>query len=151
MGSFGKNTMSKFSFGSSVRASSIPEGVRSGVIDWNLIPAVSEDTTFYDNVEVKAGEKCLRYGNVLIRITSEGTSKNMFAIYDPEATDGRQRLERNNTFILDETICESDSDTNPQLFDKGSVFKERLLVGGDNQPTWEDFNRAFPQVSFISD
>ncbi len=151
MGGFGQEVIGTFKFGSSVRASNNPEGMRGGTIDWGLIPAATENTSFNDGREVKVGEKCLRYGTVLVRITAEVPSKNMFALYDRNATDGRQQLGRGDSYILDETICESDSHSNPRLFDGGSAWKARLLVGGNNQPSWDEFYATFPRVSLIAD
>jgi hypothetical protein len=150
MNTFGPRNLGGFNIGSSVRASSIPEGMRGGTIAWNTVPPATENTHFLDEREVKVGERCLRYGSILVRITSEGESKNMYGPFDRTADDGRQKLELGNAFILDETICEADTNVSPKLFDGGKVFKARLLVGEETHPTWDEFHAAI-RVSLIAD
>jgi hypothetical protein len=32
------------------------------------------------------------------------------------------------------------------MFQKGMVYKDVLLIGGENQPTKDDFNKVFPDI-----
>jgi hypothetical protein len=87
------------------------------------------DYTALDDIQIKAGEKFLRYGAIVVKIT-EGDSKGMFGSFDRNATDGRQKLENGGAYILDRAVRKSEEDSDVvQLFDRGTVFKARLLVG----------------------
>jgi hypothetical protein len=69
-------------------------------IDWTTVVAVAgSDVTLPDGDVIRIGQKYLRYGQVITKITASGK----FGPYDPGAGDGRQTLARGNAYILDET------------------------------------------------
>lgn len=72
---FGQTTLSTNSvLGTRVSADNSPVLKPAGVsIDWNTIVAVSADTTLADGSIVRNGQKYLRYGQVLTKITVVGT------------------------------------------------------------------------------
>lgn len=152
MNSYGKQRFGKGGAINPISASSSPEHAKSGVIDWSTVRAAISRITLIDGTIIDEGEKFVRYGAVLVRI-EVGESRGMYGPYDRDAVDGRQLIERSRALVLNRTVQKTDSDS-VELFEGGSVFKARLLVGdeGDtNQPSWSDFNAAFPQLRFISD
>jgi hypothetical protein len=74
-------------------------------IDWATVAAVGTDTVTStpEGITVKAGQKFLRYGQVLTKITASGK----WGPYDPGAADGRQTLARGNVCVLNETLLEN--------------------------------------------
>lgn len=113
-------------------------------IDWATVVAVSVDTTLADGRVVKAGDKYLRYGQVLTRITASGK----FGPYDAAtpATDGRQTLTPGECFILNETVVMSDPGSDhPAVFDAGTVYRERI-TDVTNAPSIANLRTAFPRV-----
>jgi len=112
-------------------------------IDWATITAVSVDTTLADGRVVKAGDKYLRYGQVLCRITASGK----FGPYASGAADGRQTLTTGDCFILNETVVYSEPGSDhPAVFDGGNVYVERVTdVAG--APAVASLRTAFPRVA----
>lgn len=126
-----------------------PGGV---TIDWSVVPAVAgADKTLTDDRVVKIGDKYLRYGQVLAKITASGK----YGPYDATALDGRQTLTRGSCFILDETVLESDpkSDYAPGgVFDGGWVYKARMQNNADDltlNPAVADIETAFPTLKWV--
>lgn len=87
MSSFGTQVIS--TGGRDVQVSCDPEPLRKvgGVtIDWSLVSAVNADTTLKDGTVVKNGDKYIRYGTVLCKITTaEIQSIDLSAGNDPTA------------------------------------------------------------------
>ncbi|MBS1702909.1 MAG: hypothetical protein JST12_14690 [Armatimonadetes bacterium] len=121
-------------------------------IDWSTVPANSVNTTLPDGTIVPAGTKYIRYGTVMSRITAS----NKFGPADTTAADGRQLVtnaQRGNSFVLDRTITEAEyaSNTVGDVYDGGNAFEARLLIGGTNQPTRQNFVDMFPKVTLTKD
>lgn len=72
MTSFGQTTVDTIGASVQVSADGSPEMKSGGVsIDWTSVVAISgSDVTYLDGVAVKVGEKALRYGQVVTRITA---------------------------------------------------------------------------------
>lgn len=81
--------------------------------------------------------------------------------YDPDATDGRQTLSRGNCFINNLTVKQngylgdfnSAPDEHPQVFDGGTVWKERIVMTTGTHslaagPTVTEFEAAFPRIAY---
>lgn len=158
MGTFGRRILD--TIGRVVRCSADgrPRQKAGGVtIDWSTVTAVTDDTTLSDGTVVKAGDKYLRYGQVLGKITATGYFGPIATAAGgaTAATDGRQTVDatvRGDAFILDETVLLSQSASDhPAVFDGGLVFKSRLLMGGNGQPTEAQVETMFPDVTFVTD
>jgi len=103
-------------------------------IDWSVV------------LEDAAGKKCLRYGTIVTRIED---SHGMYGPFQRSATDGRQRLVRSESFIINETICESYVDV--KGFETGDVYMANLLTDGGENPTLDEFHEAFKLTRPLSD
>jgi hypothetical protein len=140
MGGYGRNELGSIGGGDSTRVSLAPEGVRHIPIDWSTVS------------ENESGDRCLRYGTILIPIAKRDERGLLAGPYDQNASDARQIVSRSQAFILNQTVCESEQgDTPVEMFEHGIVYKPHLLVGGENQPTWDDFNMAFTGIRYSSD
>jgi hypothetical protein len=143
-----------------VSASDKPEFKAIGLtVDWSTVAAVSgSDVTLNDGTVIKIGNKYLRYGQVLTRITATGK----FGPYDPAAADGRQTLARGNVFIVNMTALESGlipglasgpSDHVPAL-EGGLVWKDRILAttGAASLaagPTFATLEPVLPRLQYV--
>lgn len=138
MGNYGrKELLERIGFGNTPRVSSAPEGIRRKTVDWNT---VSGDV----------GERCLQLGTIMIPINANGKPTGLVGPYDPQASDGRQVVSRSNAFVLNETVCEKVQGSEPvEMFEKGNAYKTLLRVGGENEPTWTEFEMAFTQLAYI--
>lgn len=140
MGSYGRTEFGNSRSDDSKRVSFAPEGIRRIPVDWSTVPPN------------ESGDRCLRYGTILIPIAKRDERGLMVGPYDLDATDGRQIVSRSQAFILNQTVCESEQGDAPvEMFERGDVYKPHLLVGGENQPTWDDFNMAFTGIQYRSD
>lgn len=160
MGSYGPQTLSlKTSNGLRVSADGNPEWHAVGItIDWATVAAVSgSPVTLNDGLVIPIGEKYLRYGQTLIRITTGGK----WGPYDPGASDGRELLVRGAAVILDETVLEKGmvpgvstggATDHPGVIEGGVVWFDRVmntgaaahtLVGG---PTKTELLALFPRL-----
>jgi len=124
-------------------------------IDWSTVTAVSSDTTLPDGTVVKAGDKFLRYGTVLVKITASGK-------YGPAATseggataatDGRQTVgstRLSEVFILNSNLLFSEvgSEIAGDVLQGGTVYKSRILIGAAGQPTQANLQAACPQLTW---
>lgn len=115
-------------------------------IDWATVTAVGSDTTLPDGRIIKAGDKYLRYGQVLCRITTGGK----FGPYASGASDGRQTLTNGDCFVLNETVVYSEAGSDhPAVFDGGNVYPERLTdVAG--APALSALRTAFPRLAGLA-
>jgi hypothetical protein len=156
MPSYGTTTLVTGGRGVQASAEGTPRWKAGGVtIDWSTVTAVVADTTLLDGTVVKAGQKYLRYGKVLCRITASGK----FGPYDVGAADGRQALVVGQCFILNQTVV-MDTDLasdHPAVFDGGRVFVGRvtdIAAIGTHQianPTRVLATAGFPGVTWVED
>lgn len=131
-------------------------------LDWSLVTAASGNVTLGDGSVILDGQKYLRYGQILTRITASGK----YGPYDADLTQGSELLVRGRCFILDQTILQYPSGSsllsavNDQIggvFDGGSVWFARILQSGVAThtkiagPTKAEFLAAFPLVQIVMD
>ena len=158
----GRNLLNTNTGGSTrVSADGQPQYKMAGItIDWTTVAALGVDTTYGDGGVYKAGQKVLRYGQVMTKITASGK----FGPYDSAAVDGRQNLNRGDCFILDTTQAQykAGSDAagaaNDQIgdcIDGGAVFIDRVLHSGVAAhslaagPTLAELLAAFPLLEIV--
>lgn len=150
-------------FPTRVSADGSPEYKAGGItIDWSIVTAASGDQTLADGSIVKDGQKFLRYGQVMTKITTSGK----FGPYDPAVTEGRELLVRGNCFILDETVLQYPagssllSPANDQYgsaIEGGKVFLDRIIQSGVAShtlaagPTKAELLAAFPGIFLVLD
>lgn len=95
-------------------------------IDWDTVTAAPADVALEDGILISAGDKYLRYGQVVVPITASGK----YGPYDTGASDGREAAPvRGTTFLINETVLESDPDSDhPGGLEAGRVWRDRLMV-----------------------
>jgi hypothetical protein len=73
----------------------------------------------------------------------------MFGPVDTSASDGRQTMAQGRTYVLNETVVQSDymSDSAGGPLDGGPVYVKRLNVGGTNQPSLAQLLAALPRLN----
>jgi hypothetical protein len=156
MSSFGPSTVHSVGRSIQVTADGRPEMKTAGVtIDWDTVTAVSgADATYLDGVVVAIGEKALRYGQVLTKITASGK----YGPYDPAAADGREAAPANGSaFIVNETIRQDDlGSDHPPALEGGKVFANRVIATTGaaslaNGPTWANLLAAMPRLQRVMD
>lgn len=155
MGSIGTTALRSFGRFLGVIASGVPRYKTGGItIDWATVTAVSGDTTIDgDGRIVLDGQKYLRYGTVLCKITASGK----YGPYKSDAADGRQTLTRGFCFILDKTVIKEQdlhSDHPGEVFDgcSGAVYMDRIasdLEGPADNPAKSSILTAFPEISYV--
>lgn len=124
-------------------------------IDWDTITAVVADTLLPGGTTIKAGQKYIPLGTILAVETSGGNA-GKYGPHLTTATDGRQTLTRSKCFLLNEDISENtpfgllqgNASDHPGVFDGGTIWRSRLLVGGTGQATLANFLAAFPAIDF---
>lgn len=128
-------------------------------IDWSLVAAVSgSDVTLADGSVIKIGQKFLRFGQILTKVTSGGK----FGPYDPAAVDGRQTLTRGECFIVERTIVNQNvlgfNTEEIELvgaLEGGTLWLDRVIQSGVAAaslaagPTKVNFLAAFPMVRLV--
>lgn len=150
MGNYGRYEFGKFGSGISCSADGSPVAKVAGVqLAWAAIVAVAEARKFKDEDTVEAGEKFIRYGTVVCRITSSTTATEVgkFMPYMTGTLSGTgniintlaavggitrvQSLAEGDVFLVNRSVHEDDvlSDY-PEVFDGGRMYKQRLLVVG---------------------
>jgi hypothetical protein len=153
---FGRNTIETAGRSIQVSADGRPEFKAVGItLDWATIAAVAgSDVTWLDGLVVKVGEKGLRYGQVVTKITASG----LYGPYDPGAVDGRQTLARGDCFVVNESIREDELNSNhPPVFDGGLSFVSRIIQSGGGAaslaagPTLANLLTAFPRLRLVND
>lgn len=152
--SYGQNQIATVGVG--LRALAAPETGQfkaGGVtIDWASVAAVAgADVTLTDGTVIAIGDKYIRYGTVISKITASGK-------YGPANTgnaDGTQLVtaaQRGSSFILDHTVIQSrDADVVGGCLYGGLVFRDHLNIGGSGQPAEADVITMFPQINFVRD
>lgn len=116
-------------------------------IDWATVTAVTgSDVTLADGKVVMVGDKFLRYGTVLDVITASGK----YGPVNTAATDGRQVMERGQSYILDHSVVMSSlGSDHPPVLDDGLVFWDRIVKDGTNEPTSANILIAFPDLRLV--
>ena len=136
-----------------------PEYILGGItIDWTTVAAVSgADVLLKDGNLIKIGQKYLRYGQVMARITATGK----WGPYDPAAADGRQTAPAAGVplCVLDVTHTESvygGPTTRATVFASGIVggyiWRDRLIAHATtanlaNGPTLATLLAALPRLA----
>jgi hypothetical protein len=156
MSTFGRVSLGTVGRSVKVTADGNPEMKAAGVtIDWSTVAAVAgADVTLEDGVLVKIGEKFLRFGQVIAKITASGK----YGPWDIAAADGRQLLVQGDAFILLETVKENDlhSDHPPVLYG-GLCFKSRIIQSGVAAhtlalgPTLAELLALFPRLALVNE
>ncbi len=139
--SYGYESLGTFGRSIQLSADGSPKFKSGGVtVDWTTIAAISGAPVVYeDGVTLAIGDKGLRYGQVMYR-----TADGHFAPADNTTT-----LVRGETFLLNETVLESDLHSNhPGVIEGGRVFRDRILAGAAGQPTLAAVQTAMPLLSF---
>jgi hypothetical protein len=162
---YGRTVLAQNSvFPTRVSADGSPNYKAGGItVDWDLIAAVTgSDVTLPDGSVIKIGQKYIRYGQVLTRVTSNGK----YAPYDPSGTSGQELLVRGRVFICDETVLQYGSGTSllsaqndviGGVFDGGNVWFDRIIQSGvathtlADGPTKAEFLAAFPMIQITQD
>jgi hypothetical protein len=155
MSTFGQTTLATVGRGVKVCADGRPEAKQGGVtIDWATVAAVAgADVTIDDGLVIKIGEKYLRRGQVVTKITASGK----YGPFDPAVVDGREALDRGETFILDQTVKENDrASDHPVAIYGGLLFKDRILAttGAASLaagPTFATLEAALPRMQYALD
>jgi hypothetical protein len=100
------------------------------------------DLTLAGGVTANLGTRYAAAGTVLVRMNS--------GLYRPWKTG--DTLVRGSCYILDRHAFEAlDFAQIGDVFDEGTVYLSRMLVGGTGQPTETDFLAAFPAVRVLRD
>jgi hypothetical protein len=152
MSTYGRQSLDTGGRGLRVSADGQPRWKAGGVtVDWSTVAANAGGATLtYDGTVVPAGVKYLEGGTVLNKITATGK-------YGPFTSGAANGLElatsavRGDSFILDQTVLESDphSDHVP-VFDGGLIYKSRV-VGKAGNPTEAQIEAMFPDITFVND
>jgi hypothetical protein len=156
MSTFGRQSILTVGHGVKLTADGRPQYKQAGVtIDWSTVAAVAgADVTLPDGVTIVIGEKYLRYGQVITRITASGK----YGPYDPAAADGRQTLTQGAAFLLEETVKENDLHSDhPPVVDGGRVWQLRLIQSGVGAaslaagPTLANLLATFPGIRMVTE
>lgn len=151
---FGQSDRSSFPTGMPASADGMPEYKTGGVtIDWTTARTAQAGTvTLEDETVIPAATQYLPPGTVLCRITASGK----YGPHDPAAGDGRELLNRGETFILNYLVMnDSDryphKDNPPGAFAGGRVYTDRLRIlvadAYTNTGAWSpDVQQALPRV-----
>lgn len=134
-------------------------------LDWSVVDVVAgSDVTLIDGNVVAVGQKALRYGQVLTKITSGGNA-GMYGPYDAGANDGRQTLTRDGFCIMPVTVLENGvlvglpngpTAHPPGMFVGGLVRKERLIAGSQTSelgtpagPSFSDLEAVATELQYV--
>lgn len=167
---FGQNAFNTVGSGQlgrpvSTIASGRPRYKTGGItICYPVITALGADTTVQaEGRTYKAGDKLVRFGTIMCKITSVVGSSvvGQYGPYASGATDGRQTLTRGECFILDHSIsqlADLASDITGAVYDSvpdGQVYMDRIASDGTNgvstNPAKAAILTAFPGISPFED
>lgn len=156
MSTFGRSTVENVGRSIQVTADGKPECKSGGVtIDWSTVAAIAgADVTWLDGLVVKIGEKALRYGQVIAKITASGK----YGPWDIAAADGRQLLAQGDIFILNESMREDEvASDHPVAIFGGRVFMNRVIQSEAAThtlalgPTRAEVLAAFPRLQPLNE
>lgn len=152
---YGRQVLGTVGTSIQVSADGKPVSKLAGVtLDWATVVAVAgADVTLADGLVVKIGEKYLRYGQVIARITASGK----YGPYDPAAADGREIAPvRGRAFILNRTaLANEPADEYPEAIEGGRVWRARIIQSEAAAhtlalgPTFVELNAAFPDLRYV--
>lgn len=164
MSSYGRKSVDQFGFGIRVSADGNPLAKIGGVtVEWASVTAASAAFTvlptgataaanFYvaggnDLDYVDAGEKFLRFGTVLCKV-SGGTWDGSYVPYGTTPAGGGSLLKtKGNIFIMDASMHESDyHSSHPAVIYGGAVWKNRIVA---NYGTIQTFTVTATGGTFI--
>lgn len=149
MASYGKTDIATTGRPLEVIADGNYSGFKAGgvTIDWTTVAAVAgADATLPDGTVVKIGDKYLRFGTVVSIITASGK----YGPVNTGAADGRQLMVRGTSFIVNRTMVLSQMGSDhPPVFDRGTVWWDRIVKDGANEPTSANILVAFPGIARI--
>lgn len=133
MSTYGLETFDTIGAAITVSADGQLKAKAGGVtIAWGAIAASSADVTYKDTDIVYSGEKFIRYGTIVSRITAatDPTEIGKFMPYMTTPGGGRTlSTARGDVFIINESMHENMPQSDfPAAFDQGMVYKKRLLV-----------------------
>lgn len=158
MGTYGQQAMLE-QVGQSVQACADgnPQMMIGGVtIDWSAVAALGSDTTYDDSVLAHAGDKVLRFGQVLCRENS-GANSGQWGPYDvADSTTGRGTLRVGEVCIVNETVMMSDASpasNHPAVLVGGQVWYDRIIATTGTHslaagPTFTELQVAMPALVF---
>jgi hypothetical protein len=155
MATFGRTIFETVGKSIQVTADGRPEMKTAGVtVDWATVAAITgADVTWMDGVVVRVGEKGLRYGQVLCKITASGK----YGPYDPAAADGRQTLAPGDVYIVNESFREDEAASDhPPVLCGGVVWKNRLIATAGTHslaagPTYTELLAVLPRLQFVNE
>lgn len=155
MSSFGRSIFDSAGKSIQVTADGKPECKQGGItVDWALVGAQGSDVTWLDGVVVAAGEKGLRYGQIMCLVTAS----NLYAPYDPAAANGQQLLIVGKTFILNESMRQDEvASDHPVAIYGGLCFLNRILQSGVAThtlalgPTLAELLAVFPRLQPVTE
>lgn len=146
MSSYGYNVVERVGHSLSVSADGMPMSKAGGItIGFGAITAVGADaevrpegetivTSFLSNTSpaddyVYAGEKFIRYGTVMCRVTG-GTYDGKFVPYGTSGTGGTLLKTKGNMYILNRSVHDYNynSDHDGQAIDGGLLWRNRIQV-----------------------
>lgn len=114
-------------------------------IDWSTVTALGSDTVV-DGRTILTGDKYIRYGTPLGKITASGK----YGPIDTSVVDGRQTMTRGAVYILNETQVLSDENSDhPPVLEGGLVYRDRLNIAGANQATEANLLLALPELRLV--
>jgi hypothetical protein len=115
-------------------------------IAWDLVTAEVADTELADGTPVKAGEKAIRYGTALVKITG-GAQAGKWAPFVDAAADGQGTLTRDEVGILDMTMVNNEKYAgHTGLIVGGGVYRQRLNVGAAPLPALAALLAVMPRL-----
>ena len=130
MGGYGQKTLGRIGSGITVSADGSPEAKTGGItIAWEGVTAATNKATYLYSDDVEVGEKFIRYGTVLCKVTG-GASDGKYAPHGATVSGGSLAAAgRGNWVILNRSIHEYDylSD-HVEAIIGGRVYKERIVA-----------------------
>lgn len=129
-----------------ITADGKPEWKHGGItLDWSTVTALGADTVV-DGRTIFAGDKYIRYGTPLDVITASGK----YGPVDTTVADGREAMAAGQTYLLNETVVQSDEmSDHPAVLEGGLVYRARLNIGGVGQATEANLLLAMPRLRLV--
>lgn len=153
MSTYGIETFDKIGSGITVSADGAPKQKQGGItIAWSAVPAMSADATFESFDYVKTGEKYLRYGTVVCRISAatDATEVGKFMPYMASPGGGRTILTtKGNVFVLNRSVHEEDRmSDHVEAIEGGRIYTSRVLVATFGDATGLPYTDLLAKATF---